>query len=163
VTPDEDRGWMHVNVTNGEGTFYTEGNMTYQRVVTNGSASYGTTDGVSAVPDRPQFGADERIEDALASANWTHDGSVTRDGERLTRFVATDVDLPEGADVDGGTAETSGELLIAADGSIRHVDVHASVDSAEGAVQYSLSVSVSDVGSTAIERPDWVDQADDEG
>lgn len=165
VTPDDDQGWMRVTTTDGTGTYYTEGGTTYEKVVVDDSTSYGTTDQVSAIPETPRFGADARLRDALWNANWTFDQVVQRDGERLLRFEATRVTLPSQVDVDRENASTStdGVLLVDEDGVVRHVEINASVETDEQTVEYGLSVSFSDVGSTTIQRPDWVDRAEEEG
>lgn len=164
VTPNDDRGWMKVATSGGVGTYYTRGDTTYEKVVVDGETSYGTTDQVSAIPETPRFGADARVRDALWNANWTFDRVVERDGELLLRYEATRVALPESVDVDreNASATSGGYLLVDQDGVVRHVEVSATVETEEETVEYGLSVSFSGIGSTTIERPDWVDRAEDE-
>lgn len=160
VTPDDDRGWMRIDLQDGTGTYYTESGTTYQKVVQNGETSYGTTTSVSAIPTKPRFGADIRIRSAITAANWTATGVVERDGEQLIRYEATDVDLPDSVNVSGDTTtETSGTLLVGEDGAVHYVAVHTRVESSDETVVYSIEVDLTDVGSTTVERPDWVDEA----
>ncbi len=163
VTPGEDRGWMRVGTADGVGTYYTEDGTTYRKVTVDGTTDYGTTDQVSAIPEATRFGADARARDALWNANWTFDGIVQRDGEHLLRYEATDVTLPSEVDVDRETADatTGGTLLVDEDGVVRHVEVSATVETDRRTVEYGVTVSFSAIGSTAIERPDWIDRAED--
>jgi hypothetical protein len=162
VTPGDDRGLLTVTAADGAATYYTEGDTTYRRLEEGGQTKYDTTDGVSAIPDRPRFGADARARDALSAANWTVDGVVARDGERLIRLAATDVRTPEGVNTSGGTTvSTSGYALVTPDGVVRHVEVSTRVEESDRTVVYGISVDVSAIGTTETERPDWVDRIRD--
>lgn len=163
VTPNDDRGWMRVSTADGVGTYYTEAGTTYRKVTVDGTTNYGTTDQVSAIPESPRFGADARARDALWNANWTFDRVVRRNGEHLLRYEATRVTLPSDVDVDraNANATTSGTLLVDADGVVRHVEVSATVETDQRTVQYGVEVSFSGIGSTTIDRPDWIDRAED--
>lgn len=160
VTPDTDTGWMQVTLQDGVGTYYTDGGTTYRKVEQNGETTFGTTEQVSALPVEPRFGADARIGDALRAANWTATGVVERNGTRLIRLEASDVSLPDSVDVANATdVDSSGVLLVDADGVVHHVSVRTHVTSDEKTVVYEIEVTLSDVGSTTIQRPDWVDEA----
>jgi uncharacterized protein YceK len=131
VTPGTDTGWMRVDLQDGVATYYTEGDTTYERVARDGQVAYRTNDAVSAIPSKPRFGADIRIRDALEAANWTATGVTVRGGERLVRFEATDVSLPDSVDLSGdSTVESGGVLLVDQDGVVRYVSVYSRVDSA---------------------------------
>lgn len=163
VTPDDDAGWLRVSTTDGTGTYYTEGGTTYEKVVVDGSTSYGTTDQVSAIPQTTRFGADTRLRDALWNANWSFDRVVERDGELLLRYEATRVSLPSEVDVDRSDADATshGVLLVGEDGVVREVDIGVTVETDEETVEYGLSVTFSEIGSTTIQRPDWIDRAEE--
>ncbi|MEF8830398.1 MAG: hypothetical protein V5A23_02540 [Halobacteriales archaeon] len=160
VTPDADAGWIQVTLQDGVGTYYTEAGTTYQRVESGGETTYGTTDEVSAIPAEPRFGADARIGDAVRAANWTATGVVERNGTRLIRMEATHVSVPDSVDVANASAvESSGVLLVDTEGVVHHVSVHTRVTADEKTVVYEIEVTVTDVGATTIQRPDWVDEA----
>ena len=163
VTPGDDQGWMHVSTRDGVGTYYTEGETTYEKVEVGEETTYGTTDQVSAIPSAPRFGTDARLYDALSNANWTFDRVVSQDGALLLRYEATEVTLPDGVDVDreDGSATADGVLLVGEDGIVRHVDIGLTVVTDTETVEYGLSISISDIGSTTIDQPDWVEHAED--
>lgn len=159
TTPDGDRGWMAVELEDGTGIYYTEDGTTYYRQIVNESVQYGTTDRVSAIPDRLRFGADGRIRTAIESAEWEPTGTVERDGRTLLEFRATSVDPPN-VNTSGDTTVTSdGRLLVDTDGVVHHVSVSTTVENDRGTVEYGLTVTVSEVGNTTIERPEWYDNA----
>lgn len=161
VLPGEDRGWMRAEFDGGVGTYYTADGTTYYREVVDGQATYGTTDQVSAVPERERFGADERARTAIESADWAPAGTVERNGRTLFEFRATAVEPPN-VDTENGTTVTSrGRLLVDGDGVVHHVSVETTVETDGGTVRYGSTVSLSDVGATTVERPDWVDDAED--
>lgn len=161
VVPGSDRGWLRVDLAEGSAEYYTEAGTTYGKVTTESGTTYGTTEAVSAVPETPRFGADRRIADALAAANWTADGVVVRDGTRLVRLVATDVSLPSGVDVEGGnvTATSTGTMLVDESGVVREIAVRTRVETATETVVYGIEVRLSAIGETTVEAPDWLEKA----
>lgn len=159
TVPGAERGWMRIELSDGVGTYYTEDGTTYYREIVNDTARYGTTTDVSAIPERPRFGADERVRTAVESAEWEPVGTVERDGRTLVEFRATSVDPPDVNTTGDTTVSSDGRLLVDADGVVHHVEVATTVDDERGTVRYGLTVTLSDVGSTSIERPDWFDNA----
>jgi hypothetical protein len=160
VLPDQQRGWLRAEFADGEGIYYTAGGTTYFREIVNGSVDYGTTDGVSAVPERPRFGLDDQVRTALRSADWEPVGTVERDGETLLEFRATNVDPPD-VDTSGNTTVRSGgRLLVDQRGVVHHVSVSTTVENDRGTVRYVLEVETTDVGSTTVDEPSWLDNAD---
>jgi hypothetical protein len=157
--PGTDRGWMEVSFQDGTGTYYTADGTTYYREVVNESVDYGTTDGVSAIPDQPRFGADERVRTAVAAAEWEPVGTVERDGRTLFEFRATQVDPPNVNTSSDATVASDGRLLIDQRGAVHHVSVNTTVENDRGTVEYGVRVTLSDVGSTAVEEPSWLDNA----
>ena len=157
VTPSNQRGWMQIILQDGVGTYYNEAGITYANVTQDGQSTYGKEYDVSALPQETRFGADARIENALDAANWSFTGVVTRNGTELRRYVATDVSLPDSVDVEAGdvTADSSGTLLVDANGVVHHVSVTSVVETPDKTVEYGISVTLSDIGSTSIERPEW--------
>ena len=159
VVPSADRGWMRVSFQDGVGTYYTEDGTTYFREIVDEDTQYGTTGEISAVPARPRFGADERVRTALRSAEWTPVGTVERGGRTLFEYRATSVDPPDVNATADATVSSSGRLLVDARGVVHLVAVRTTVETDRGTVRYALRVTLSDVGSTTVERPDWFDLA----
>jgi len=157
--PGADRGWLQVRFADGVGTYYTEDGTTYARERVNGTTNYGTTTDVSAVPERPRFGADERVRSAIEAAEWEPVGTVERDGRTLFEFRATEVDPPN-VDTSGDTAVgSSGRLLVDGQGVVHLVAVSTTVENDRGTVEYGITVRLTDVGTTTVEEPDWIDRA----
>lgn len=160
VRPGERRGWLRAQFSDGEGTYYTADGTTYFKEIVNGSVNYGTTDSVSAVPQRPRFGLDEQVRTAIKAGEWEPVGLVERDGRTLLEFRATQVDPPN-VNTSGNTTVTSdGRLLVDQRGVVHLVSVSTTVENDRGRVRYVLEVQTTDVGSTTIEEPSWLDNAD---
>lgn len=157
--PGTDRGRMEVTFPDGTGTYYTADGTTYYQEIVNGSVDYGTTDGVSAIPDRARFGADERIRTAVAAAAWEPVGTVERDGRTLLEFRAAKVDPPNVNTSGDATVSSDGRLLIDQRGAVHHVSVNTTVENERGTVEYGVRVTVSGVGSTTVEEPPWLENA----
>lgn len=156
--PGNDRGWMEIELQDGVGTYYTEDGTTHYREIVNESVRYGTTDDVSAIPERPRFGADERIRTAVESAEWAPVGTSKHDGRTLVEFRATAVDPPDVNTSGNATVSSEGRLVVDTDGVVHHVTVSTTVENERGTVRYGLSVALSEVGSTTVDRPEWFDQ-----
>lgn len=159
VVPDGDRGWMEVGLPDGVGTYYTADGTTYVRKRVDGDVQYGTTDQVSAIPETPRFGTDERVRTAIAAAEWEPVGTVERDGRTLLAFQASSVDPPNVNTSGDTTVNSSGRLLVDERGVVHHVSVRTTVEQPDGSVTYALEVSLTGVGSTTIEEPDWISRA----
>lgn len=159
VLPDGDRGWLRVTLQDGTGTYYTGDGQTYFREVVNGSVNYGTTDQVSALPQRPRFGIDNWVRRAVQAGEWEPVGTVERDGETLFEFEATSVDPPDVNTSNNTTVGSDGRLLVDRQGVVRSVSVSTTVENERGTVRYGLAVSVDEVGTTTIEEPSWLDNA----
>ena len=156
--PGSDRGWMRVDLREGVGEYYTEGETTYEKVTADGTTRYTTTDDVSAIPDQPRFGADERIGDAIDAGNWTATGVTEHDGTDLIRFEAVEIEVPVVDDPDA-TVEASGELLVDEYGVVHHAEIYTEVEADGETVEYGIEVTLSEIGSTTVEEPDWTEHA----
>ena len=158
TVPEGDRGWMHVDLREGVGEYYTEGDTTYEKVTADGTTRYSTTDEVSAIPDQPRFGADNRIEDAIAAGNWTATGVTDHDETTLIHFEAVEIEIPVVDDPDA-TVEAYGQLLIDEYGVVHHAEIYTEVEADGETVAYGIEVTVSEAGTTTVEEPDWTELA----
>lgn len=110
----------------------------------------------------------------VETVNWTQTGVVERDGEQLTRYVATGeenvTDFREEADISPTAAANLSqlqtqlsdirlELYLTKDGVVREfrVDLSGTANGRQISVTYLLRTT--DVGSTTVEPPDWLDEA----
>jgi hypothetical protein len=92
---------------------------------------------------------------------FEEDGTVTRDGEELTRLSVTGVNetaVQQGGFTSGDATLTdmSGEVLVRSDGLVREMSLEQSFD--DGPTQ-SVEFTLSDLGSTSADDPDWIDEA----
>jgi hypothetical protein len=97
----------------------------------------------------------------LDVGTFEEDGTVTRDGEELTRLSATGVNetaVEEGQfGADNATlTDMSGELLVRSDGLVRETSLDLSFD--DGRSQ-TLSFALSGLDDTTADEPDWIDEA----
>jgi len=97
----------------------------------------------------------------LSAGTFEVDGTVTQDGEELTRLSATGVN--ETAVEGGGSTSSeatltdmSGEVLVRSDGLVREMRLQQTFDTGSTS---ELSFSVSGFGSTSAPEPDWIEEA----
>jgi len=89
------------------------------------------------------------------------DGTVTQEGEELTRLSVTGVNetAAEENDVSSGNAtltDMSGEILVRSDGLVRKMDLQQSFG--DGTTR-ELDFTLSGLGSTSADEPDWLGEA----
>lgn len=161
VDPSTDRALLHVDLAGGTADYYAEGNETYVRQVVGTETRYRA--GVDAPGlTATRLGSDRFVEAALGTANFTPSGTVTRDGTRLVRLEVTAVDREFGGSGRNATRTVDGSLLVDEEGVVRHVTVRAAVETdAGGSYEYRVEVHITDVGSTDVDPPDWIDEARD--
>jgi hypothetical protein len=92
---------------------------------------------------------------------FEEDGTVTRNGEELTRLSATGVNETAAEESgftrgDATLTDISGEILVRSDGLVREMTVEQTFDSGE---TESLEFTLSGLGDTTAEKPDWIDEA----
>ncbi|WP_254536323.1 DUF7537 family lipoprotein [Halomarina litorea] len=94
-------------------------------------------------------------------ANWTQQGTESFRGTTVTRYTI-EGDYNESA-LTGGTAANVSDfeatLLVTADGTVRSFGFNATVEQQGRTVNASNTIVVSDIGSTSVEEPDWLDEA----
>mgnify|MGYP000067648145 CR=1 FL=1 len=146
----------------GNSTTYTDGDQHYQRTVLEDQTQVSAVDsGVNT----SVVGPSSQYLTAFVSANVTYerDGSTTFDGDDVARYTAEGLDaLSEEMRNDVGENTTlqsfSGSVLVDGDGVIRKVEVDIETERDGQAQTASITVEVTDVGSTDVEEPDWVSQ-----
>jgi len=89
------------------------------------------------------------------------DGTVTRDGEELTRLSATGInetaaERNQFSSAEGTITGLSGEVLVSSDGLVREMTLEQTFDSGE---TRSITFTLTGFGSTTAEEPDWIDEA----
>lgn len=99
----------------------------------------------------------------IANVTYGEATRVNRGGEQLVRYESRKLTSTSGlfgknvsmADV----SEFSATILVGADGVVRHAEYGATVDRPQGERTLSVAIDVSDINSTTVRRPNWVDQA----
>jgi hypothetical protein len=91
---------------------------------------------------------------------FEEDGTVTRDGEELTRLTATGVNetaVEQGgfSSNEGTLTDLSGELFVRSDGLVREMSL---TQSFEGGVTKDVEFTLSGLGGTSASDPDWIDE-----
>lgn len=135
---------------------YTADNTTYQRVEPeSGETQYDTTQGGQITS--PAINTDN-----VDAFEWEQQGTETHEGVDVTRYEATGVAnysaLPTDAG-EGNVSDFSATLLVSADGVMHEYNVGYTQESSGSTQQVSLRYAASDVGSTTVEEPGWLDEA----
>lgn len=94
-------------------------------------------------------------------ANWTQEGTESFRGTTVTRYTIED-DY-NGSALTGGSGanvtDFGATLLVTADGTVRSFGFDATVEQQGRTVNVSNTLVVTDVGSTTVEEPEWLDEA----
>ncbi|RRJ28061.1 DUF7537 family lipoprotein [Halocatena pleomorpha] len=101
----------------------------------------------------------------FANASFEGAGTVTRNGETLYRYNATDVDNPEtytdltqSATID--SVETfNATILVDKEGILRSLTFDITATSFGKTQKMSSEIRITDIGSTAVNKPDWIETA----
>ena len=142
---------------------YTSGNATYEKTVREGdeeNAQYTTSEdgAVEPVNTTPSFQAS--LVDGL---EWSQEGTEELNGVGVTRYESTgvaNVTALVGAGTDAGNVtNVSATMLVDADGVVRRYDLTYTVVEADSETTVTYEVETTDVGSTSVEEPDWLDEA----
>ncbi|MFB6227138.1 MAG: hypothetical protein ABEH88_00885 [Halobacteriales archaeon] len=96
----------------------------------------------------------------LNLGTFEENGTVTRNGEELTRLSATGINQTaveeSGAFSNANLTDMSGEVLVRSDGLVREMNLQQSF--ADGQTQ-NLSFSLTGLGSTSADAPGWIGEA----
>lgn len=159
--PDENRALLRVESRDGEADFYTEGETTYVREHLGSTTYYRSTTSDDAVGDVRETSL-EYLLLILQSATYGAEAS-TVDGPTAT-FTASDVRVEELPGGNGVEREAGGQLVVDRDGIVREASVVERIETDDGETyRFRLTIAVTDVGSTDVERPEWIDRVGDDG
>ncbi len=172
---------MRANVTSGEvratiersqggnstAVYVDETGTQYSRVVTRSGTEYYVTDGlndgpdglwqVTARPDENPIGS--ATVRAITATNWTVRGNATYEGTTVRRFTASGLDATDRYDASTASSFTT-ELLVEPGRGIRKLNETVTrTDEAGATERFSIVVQYSDFGTTAVDAPDWTDEA----
>lgn len=125
-----------------------------------------TTSNSSLAAFRDHLVNTSEIDGWLANVSFEETGTVTRDDETLLRYNATEVDdreaffyTTEFSTIDSVESVDS-TLLIDEEGIIRSFNVTVTYTFADQTRNGTISYRVTDIDSTTVEEPDWLDAAE---
>lgn len=152
VSQRVDDGWSRllVEIDRPDGLrqeFYADGTLTLRE-------AGNVTTSEQPFPGALRITAAFDLQAPLRAATFTPNGTVERDGETLVELTATLEDLNPDA-VGGNVTAFDGRVLVGPDGAIRLLDVRfaGSVEGESFTQDYRFTVS--GLGETTVERPDW--------
>lgn len=110
-----------------------------------------------------EFTGTQFVAPAVANASYGEAAVVERDGETLVRYEARELTNATGLLGSDTSTENvtsfSATLLVDEDGVVRRVEYRATVDRPGGERTLEVVVEVSELDSTTVQRPDWVNRA----
>ncbi|WP_135821170.1 DUF7537 family lipoprotein [Halostella litorea] len=135
---------------------YTADNTTYQRIVPeDGETQYQTSEGGQIA--NPSINTDN-----VDAFEWEQQGTETHEGVGVTRYEATGVAnytaLPT-SPAEENVSDVSATLLVSEDGVMHEYRVDYTQEGSGSTQEISLRYAVTDVGSTTVEEPGWLDEA----
>ena len=134
---------------------YTADNTTYERVVPeDGETQYQTNEGGTIT--QPTVNTDN-----VDAFEWEQQGTETHEGVDVTRYEATGVAnytaLPTSPSEEN-VSDASATLLVSEDGVMHEYVVEYTQESSGSTQEVSVRYAATDVGSTTVEEPDWLDE-----
>ncbi|MBX0304515.1 DUF7537 family lipoprotein [Haloarcula salinisoli] len=150
-------------------TVYTDGNTSYQQRITSEGTNYSTQEGAST-----GFGGITPVNTSNFSQNltfvtdglvWETNGTTTLDGDTVTEYTLAGVE-DEDAFIQrlrlrGTLTDISGTLYVDDDDVVRQTSLAYTVESQSGSLSAQSRLTLSDIGSTTVEEPEWTSEAED--
>lgn len=161
VKPAERRALRETNIGPREQAEYYANGTVYVRTDLPGSnTSY---DSRQQPLNLRSVSAKRFVGPVIANVTYGEATRVNRGGEQLVRYESRSLTSTSGlfgenvsmADV----FEFSATILVGGDGVVRHAEYGATVDRPEGERTITVAIDVTDINSTTVRRPNWVDQA----
>ena len=158
--PDDDRLWIEFETDDASGVYYVEDGVTYAMEREGGTTHY--RQGASLpMNDVERFGSDEYIGLALSSAEFVRVGHIVHADSPVIEFDAETVEIEEMTpDAETISRSASGTLLVDSSGVVHSTTVSERIQTTDGQTyEFRLHVTIENIGSTSIDRPDWYDRA----
>ena len=175
---ETDRGVRSINqsVTNPLGsvtstaTVYTDGNTSYRlRNVSGENATYASQTGDASGPGgiRPVnvSGYDQsyiEYTNITQGFDWEANGTATVGDTTTIRYSSTNVSDSNFLVQDSNSTLTnaSADLYVDEDGVVRRTDLTFTIENGASSSSADISLVLTDIGSTTVEEPSWVAQAE---
>ncbi|WP_137284270.1 DUF7537 family lipoprotein [Halorussus salinisoli] len=161
VGPNRDNVRMNVSDTKRAMELYTTAEQRYLRIGTDGDATYQTSertsDGTSLVPSSYSGASYLDRFAGQVGANFTPTGVRDVDGTTVVvlRADGSDVSAPDGTNV----TDYNATILVDEQGVVHRFEASIRTGRDDAASRISVTMTVSDVGETAVEEPTWLDEA----
>lgn len=144
-------------------TVYTDGNMSYQERITGGETNYSAQEGE---PTSVRGGIRPVNTDSFtqnftfvtSGVVWEENGTETIDGDSVTRYTLAGFEESNG-NSDATITDSTGTLLVDDSDAIRYIELGVTTQSDSGTSTVLLQYRLTDIGSTTVEEPDWLEQA----
>lgn len=154
--PDEDRALLKVESDDGEADFYTEGETTYVRERLGTTTYYRSTSSDETDGDVRETSLEYLLLVLQSGTYGTEESTV--DGRTAT-FTASDVRVEELPGGSGVEREADGQFVVDRAGIVREASVVERIETDDGETyRFRLTIAVTDVDSTEVERPEWIDR-----
>lgn len=152
---------VHTNTSDGRRAVYLTEESEYEKRVSDGETAYEVRDRtpawLSMVPI--SYTGASIVEQFAGPVNYTATGVETVDGTALLVLTANESDLESGSD-SVELRSYDGRILVDEAGRIHSFAVDFEAEYADGTTSaLSIEMTISDVGSTAVPEPDWLDEA----
>lgn len=143
---------------------YTANGTTYQRLNSSLGMSYDvqTGDGGTVRPvNLTSF--QQNYTFLTSSFAYEANGTETVDGTTTVRYSSTNLtdDSYFVSSEDATVSDASSTLYVDDDGVVRRASISYNVTATTGSSATDLTISLTDIGSTTVEEPDWIDDARD--
>ncbi len=152
---------------NSSTTVYTEGNTSYQQRITSEGTNYSTQEG-----EPTGFGGINPVNTSGFSQNltfvtdglvWEENDTTTVDGDTVTEYTLAGLE-DQDAFTEGTRAtltDISGTLYVDDDDVVRQVSLAYEAESRAGTSTTQIQLTLSEIGSTTVEEPEWTSEAED--
>lgn len=146
-----------VNLVSADVEVWREGNVSYVRTTANGTTNYQRTTPSRDLYSGPVTGWDD-IYSLFSAVNTTTVERIERDGTTLYRVVSTS--QPESDQFRGSRSNYSLSALVDSSGLVHRYRVSYDLHEDDRTLHLSRTGRLSAVGSTTVERPAWVEEAE---
>jgi hypothetical protein len=146
-------------------TVYTDGNTSYRQQEGGGNTSYdmqeGGASGISGINAVNVTGFNQNFTPIIDGLGWERTGSEEVDGVAVTRYDVTGIENESALGLGGSTTLTNvnGSMFVDGDGVTRQISLEYDAESGGSTSTLEVTITVSELGSTTVEEPDWVSKA----
>jgi len=141
---------------------YTDGNTSYRRVNTSQGVDYATQTGAGSqiVPvNTTAYGQNYTV--LTDSFEYEANGTATVAGTTTVRYTSTN--LTDTSYFVGNSNATisnaTSTMYVDADNVVRRASLSYTIEGTGGSSQTDLTITLTDIGSTTVEEPDWLSDA----